>query len=80
MLKTLLFLSDVLWLESTALLFGCSRKVTALYSFDLRKLLEDVGRKKFKHDLSNNDINRAPPKEDSYYQATRHQNDLHKLL
>ena len=60
--------------------FGCSRKVTALYSFHLQKLLEDVGRKKFKHDPSNNDINRAPPKEDSYSQATRHHNDLHKLL
>ena len=60
--------------------FRCSRKVTALYSFHLQKLLEDVRRNKFKHESSNNDINRAPPKEDSHSQATRHHNDLHKLL
>ena len=60
--------------------FRCSRKVTALYSFHLQKLLENVRRKKLKNEPSNNDINRAPPKEDSYSQATRHHNDLHKLL
>ena len=59
---------------------GCSRKVTALYSFDLQKLHEYVRRKKFKHEPSNNDIARGPPKEDSYSQATRHHNDLYKLL